>query len=66
MIKEYYTEGVHLNDITKHNIRFCRVNILINVCKTYVKDILDNETYSLTKEQEQQLNNLLLKLQRYG
>nr|DAE43774.1 MAG TPA: hypothetical protein [Caudoviricetes sp.] len=50
MIKEYYTEGVHLNDITKHNIRFCRVNILINVCKTYVKDILDNETYSLTKE----------------
>ena len=50
MIESNYKIGKHLNNMTKYNITFDRIQILNLVCSNYVEDILkQGDTFSISE-----------------
>lgn len=63
MIENNYRMGKHLNNMTKYNIDFDRIQILNLVCSNYVEDILKQEdTFSISEEEKHKLLVLIDKL----
>lgn len=63
MIENNYRIGKHLNNITKYNIDFDRIQILNLVCSNYVEDILkQGDTFSISEEEKHKLLVLIDKL----
>lgn len=63
MIENNYRIGKHLNNMTKYNIDFDRIQILNLVCSNYVEDILKQEdTFSISEEEKHKLLVLIDKL----
>ena len=63
MIKNNYEIGKHLNNMTKYNIDFDRIQILNLVCSNYVEDILkQGDTFSILEEDKHKLLVLIDKL----
>ena len=55
--------GKHLNNMTKYNIDFDRIQILNLVCSNYVEDILkQGDTFSISEEEKHKLLVLIDKL----
>ena len=56
MIENNYRIGKHLNNMTKYNIDFDRIQILNLVCSNYVEDILkQGDTFSISEEKHKLL-----------
>lgn len=63
MIENNYRMGKHLNNMTKYNIDFDRIQILNLVCSNYVEDILkQGDTFSISEEEKYKLLVLIDKL----
>lgn len=63
MIENNYRIGKHLNNMTKYNITFDRIQILNLVCSNYVEDILkQGYTFSISEEDKHKLLVLIDKL----
>lgn len=63
MIKNNYEIGKCLNNMTKYNIDFDRIQILNLVCSNYVEDILkQGDTFSILEEDKHKLLVLIDKL----
>jgi hypothetical protein len=63
MIENNYKIGKHLNNMTKYNITFDRIQILNLVCSNYVEDILkQGDTFSILEEEKHKLLVLIDKL----
>ena len=63
MIENNYRMGKHLNNMTKYNIDFDRMQILNLVCSNYVEDILkQGDTFSISEEEKHKLLVLIDKL----
>lgn len=63
MIENNYRIGKHLNNMTKYNINFDRIQILNLVCSNYVEDILkQGDTFSISEEEKHKLLVLIDKL----
>ena len=63
MIGNNYEIGKCLNNITKYNIAFDRIQILNLVCSNYVGDILkQGDTFSISEEDKHKLLVLIDKL----
>lgn len=63
MIKNNYEIGKCLNNMTKYNIDFDRIQILNLVCSNYVEDILkQGDTFSISEEEKHKLLVLIDKL----
>lgn len=63
MIENDYRMGKHLNNMTKYNIDFDRIQILNLVCSNYVEDILkQGDTFSISEEEKHKLLVLIDKL----
>ncbi len=63
MIENNYRIGKHLNNMTKYNIDFDRIQILNLVCSNYVEDILkQGDTFSISEEEKHKLLVLIDKL----
>lgn len=63
MIENNYRMGKHLNNMTKYNIDFDRIQILNLVCSNYVEDILkQGDTFSILEEEKHKLLVLIDKL----
>lgn len=63
MIENNYRIGKHLNNMTKYNIDFDRIQILNLVCSNYVEDILkQGDTFSILEEEKHKLLVLIDKL----
>lgn len=63
MIENNYRIGKHLNNMTKYNITFDRIQILNLVCSNYVEDILkQGDTFSILEEEKHKLLVLIDKL----
>lgn len=63
MIENNYRIGKHLNNVTKYNIDFDRIQILNLVCSNYVEDILkQGDTFSISEEEKHKLLVLIDKL----
>lgn len=63
MIGNNYEIGKCLNNITKYNIAFDRIQILNLVCSNYVEDILNQgDAFSITEEEKHKLLVLIDKL----
>lgn len=63
MIENNYRIGKHLNNMTKYNIDFDRMQILNLVCSNYVEDILkQGDTFSISEEEKHKLLVLIDKL----
>ena len=63
MIENNYKIGKHLNNMTKYNIDFDRIQILNLVCSNYVEDILkQGNTFSISEEEKHRLLVLIDKL----
>lgn len=63
MIENNYRIGKHLNNMTKYNIDFDRIQILNLVCSNYVEDILkQGDTFSISEEEKHKLLVLINKL----
>lgn len=63
MIENNYRIGKHLNNMTKYNIDFDRIQILNLVCSNYVEDILkQGDTFSISEEEKYKLLVLIDKL----
>ena len=63
MIGNNYEIGKCLNNITKYNIAFDRIQILNLVCSNYVEDILkQGDTFSISEEEKHKLLVLIDKL----
>ncbi len=63
MIENNYRMGKHLNNMTKYNIDFDRIQILNLVCSNYVEDILkQGDTFSISEEEKHKLLVLIDKL----
>ena len=63
MIENNYKIGKHLNNMTKYNIDFDRIQILNLVCSNYVEDILkQGDTFSISEEEKHKLLVLIDKL----
>ena len=63
MIENNYRIGKHLNNMTKYNIDFDRIQILNLVCSNYVEDILkQGDTFSTSEEEKHKLLVLIDKL----
>lgn len=63
MIENNYRIGKHLNNMTKYNITFDRIQILNLVCSNYVEDILkQGDTFSISEEEKRKLLVLIDKL----
>lgn len=63
MIGNNYEIGKCLNNITKYNIAFDRIQILNLVCSNYVGDILkQGDTFSISEEEKHKLLVLIDKL----
>lgn len=63
MIENNYIMGKHLNNMTKYNIDFDRIQILNLVCSNYVEDILkQGDTFSISEEEKHKLLVLIDKL----
>lgn len=63
MIENNYRTGKHLNNMTKYNIDFDRIQILNLVCSNYVEDILkQGDTFSISEEEKHKLLVLIDKL----
>ena len=63
MIENNYRIGKHLNNMTKYNIDFDRIQILNLVCSNYVEDILkQGNTFSISEEEKHKLLVLIDKL----
>lgn len=63
MIENNYRMGKHLNNMTKYNIDFDRIQILNLVCSNYVEDILkQGDTFSISEEEKHKLLILIDKL----
>lgn len=67
MIENNYRIGKHLNNMTKYNIDFDRIQILNLVCSNYVEDILkQGDTFSISEEEKHKLLVLIDKLLNNG
>ena len=63
MIENNYRIGKHLNNMTKYNIDFDRIQILNLVCSNYVYDILiQGDTFNIDEEQRMKLLVVIDKL----
>lgn len=63
MIGNNYEIGKCLNNMTKYNIIFDRIQILNLVCSNYVEDILkQGDTFSISEEEKHKLLVLIDKL----
>lgn len=63
MVKNNYEIGKCLNNMTKYNIDFDRIQILNLVCSNYVEDILkQGDTFSISEEEKHKLLVLIDKL----
>lgn len=63
MIDNNYTIGKCLNEATKYNIAFDRVQILNLVCSNYIDDILkQGNTFGISEEDKHKLLVLIDKL----
>lgn len=63
MIKNNYEIGKCLNNMTKYNIDFDRIQILNLVCSNYVEDILkQGDTFSILEEDKHKLLVVIDKL----
>lgn len=63
MIGNNYEIGKCLNNMTKYNIAFDRIQILNLVCSNYVEDILkQGDTFGITGEEKHKLLVLIDKL----
>ena len=63
MIENNYRIGKHLNNMTKYNIDFDRIQILNLVCSNYVEDILkQGDTFSISEEEKHKLLVVIDKL----
>lgn len=63
MIENNYKIGKHLNNMTKYNITFDRIQILNLVCSNYVEYILkQGDTFSISEEEKHKLLVLIDKL----
>lgn len=63
MIENNYRIGKHLNNMTKYNIDFDRIQILNLVCSNYVEDVLkQGDTFSISEEEKHKLLVLIDKL----
>lgn len=63
MIENNYRIGKHLNNMTKYNITFDRIQILNLVCSNYVEYILkQGDTFSISEEEKHKLLVLIDKL----
>lgn len=63
MIGNNYEIGKCLNNMTKYNITFDRIQILNLVCSNYVEDILkQGDTFSISEEEKHKLLVLIDKL----
>lgn len=63
MIENNYKIGRHLNNMTKYNITFDRIQILNLVCSNYVESILkQGNTFGITEEEKHKLLVLIDKL----
>ena len=63
MIENNHRIGKHLNNMTKYNIDFDRIQILNLVCSNYVEDILkQGDTFSISEEEKHKLLVLIDKL----
>lgn len=63
MIGNNYEIGKCLNNMTKYNIAFDRIQILNLVCSNYVEDILkQGDTFSISEEEKHKLLVLIDKL----
>lgn len=63
MIGNNYEIGKCLNNATKYNIAFDRIQILNLVCSNYIEDILkQGNAFSITEEEKHKLLVLINKL----